>query len=75
MTENDLKAQIKKSFPKAPIIKVIDTRGDGYHWRVEIKCASFAGLSIIESHKRVYAAIGPEYMNDIHALSLETAPG
>lgn len=45
-----------------------DGRG---HFRVLITSAAFAGLSPLQRHRRVYAALGDLMQTDIHALAIE----
>lgn len=40
------------------------------HWAVVIAAPAFDGLSRVERHRRVHAALGPEIIGRIHALSL-----
>nr|WP_219339846.1 BolA family protein [Luteimonas salinisoli] len=44
-----------------------DGRG---HFHVEIVSAAFAGLSPIQRHRAVYAALGELMTTDIHALQI-----
>ncbi|WP_375280598.1 BolA family protein [Pseudooctadecabacter sp.] len=41
------------------------------HWRVEIASDAFEGQSRIAKHRAIHAALGPEVMGRIHALSLQ----
>jgi BolA protein len=41
------------------------------HWRVEIESETFAGQSRIAKHRAVHAALGPDIIGRIHALSLQ----
>ncbi len=45
-----------------------DGRG---HFRVTIVTEEFAGLSRIQRHRRVYAALGNLMQSDIHALTIQ----
>ena len=45
-----------------------DGRG---HFRVHISSPVFAGLSPLQRHRRVYAALGDMMQTDIHALAIE----
>jgi BolA family transcriptional regulator, general stress-responsive regulator len=45
-----------------------DGRG---HFRVRIVAAEFAGLPLLQRHRRVYAALGEMMRTDIHALALD----
>ncbi|MEQ1438149.1 BolA family protein [Fontimonas sp. SYSU GA230001] len=48
----------------------------GGHYRIEIVSTAFAGMSPIQRHRAVYAALGDMMPSDIHALSLSArAPG
>lgn len=42
------------------------------HWNVVIVSAAFAGLSPVERHRTVYAALGDELRHRVHALTLKT---
>lgn len=66
---------LRIAFPDAQV-RVIDTTGGGDHFDVEIVAAQFAGLSMIDQHRLVYAALGEKVGYEIHALGLRTrAPG
>lgn len=41
------------------------------HFAVDIVSASFAGLSRIERHRRIYEALGDIMETDIHALHIK----
>ncbi|WP_296417167.1 BolA family protein [Pseudooctadecabacter sp.] len=41
------------------------------HWRVEIASDAFDGQSRIAKHRAIHAALGPDIMTRIHALSLK----
>ena len=45
--------------------------GGESHWHVVIVSDQFAGMSRIARHRAVHAAIGPEIIGRIHALSME----
>ena len=47
-----------------------DGRG---HFEVIIVADAFAGCSRIESHRLIYAALGPLMTTDIHALSIKAS--
>lgn len=44
--------------------------GGGGHFTVNIVSDAFAGKSLIERHRMVYAAMGELMQNEIHALSI-----
>ena len=41
------------------------------HWRVEITAAMLDGKSRIAKHRAIHAALGPDIIGRIHALSLQ----
>jgi BolA protein len=47
-----------------------DGRG---HFRLNIVSAEFAGLSALQRHRLIYAALGDLMQTDIHALSIEAS--
>lgn len=42
------------------------------HFRVSISSAAFAGKSLLEQHRMVYAALDDMMQTDIHALSVKS---
>jgi stress-induced morphogen len=67
----ELKQRIEAAIPGASA-DVLDLTGGGDHFRATVVAPTFAGLSRIEQHRRVYAVFGAEIGGPIHALSLET---
>lgn len=43
----------------------------GGHFTVEIVAEAFAGKSLIERHRMVYAAMGDLMQHEVHALSIK----
>ena len=43
------------------------------HFRVKIVAEAFRGLSRVEQHRRVNAALADELKSRVHALAIETA--
>ena len=41
------------------------------HWRVEITSDTLAGKTRVAKHRAVHAALGPDIIGRIHALSLQ----
>lgn len=41
------------------------------HFRVRLVCAAFAGLTPVQRHRAVYAALGELMETDIHALAID----
>ena len=67
-----LKSLIEAGIPDAQV-DVRDLRGTGDHFRVEVTASAFEGMSLIKQHQMVYAAVGEEMTNAVHALSIHTA--
>lgn len=62
---------LQAAFPDAKL-EIADTTGGGDHFSVDIVSARFAGMSMIEQHRLVYAALGERVGREIHALGLKT---
>lgn len=69
MTPEDIKQAIESKLLGAIVAVHSD---DGHHFSAEVVYAGFAGKSLVEQHKIVYAAIGSKVGNEIHALALNT---
>ncbi|NDV01581.1 BolA family protein [Pseudoroseicyclus tamaricis] len=41
------------------------------HWRVVLAAPELEGMSRLQRHRAVHAALGPEVMGRIHALALD----
>lgn len=46
--------------------------GDGHHFEAKVICPAFSGVSKVQRHRLVYAALGQRMQSEIHALSLQT---
>ena len=68
---NEYAAMIEAALPGATA--TVTDQGGGDHLFAEVVAPQFDGLSRIEQHRLVYAAVKP-YMDDgtIHALALKT---
>lgn len=66
----DIKRRIEDSIAGARA-EVSDLTGGGDHFRAIVVAPSFAGLSRIEAHRRVYDVFGDEVGGPIHALSIQ----
>jgi len=53
-------------------VEVKDLTGTKDHYEARIASSAFAGRSLIEQHKLVYAALGSAMDGPIHALALKT---
>ncbi len=64
---------LRDAFPGAPTIEVVDRTGGGDHFHVTVVSPQFDGLSLIEQHKLVYAALAePLADGTIHELRIST---
>ncbi len=45
--------------------------GGESHFRVTLRAADLAGMSLIAQHRAVHAALGPDLIGRIHALALD----
>ena len=72
MAASEISAMIKAAIPDAEVT-IRDLAGDGDHYAARVVSESFAGLSRIRQHQKVYAALGGRLGGELHALQLETA--
>ncbi len=62
---------IRRSIPDADV-QVNLYSGDD-HFEMQVISASFVGISRIKQHQMVYAALGDQMKQAIHALALKTS--
>jgi stress-induced morphogen len=68
----EIKAMIEAALPGAAV-DVADETGTGDHLRATVSASQFAGLSRIEQHRLVKAAVKQRFDDGtIHALSVKT---
>jgi stress-induced morphogen len=68
-----LEPLLRTAFPDASVVDVVDRTGGGDHFHVTVVSGQFAGLSLVEQHKLVYAALaGPLADGTIHELRITT---
>ncbi len=72
MHADDIREQIAQALPGSRV-SVRDTTGTGDHFEAVIEAAQFAGKSVVEQHRMVYAILGPAMDGPIHALALRTS--
>jgi stress-induced morphogen len=72
---NEVREMIERALPGAEV-EVVDETGTADHLRAVVKAPQFEGLSRIDQHRLVKAAV-QERMDDgsIHALSVKTLAG
>jgi stress-induced morphogen len=71
----EVKAMIERALPGAEV-EVVDETGTADHLRAIVRAPQFEGLSRLDQHRLVKAAV-QERMDDgsIHALSVKTTVG
>jgi stress-induced morphogen len=68
-----LETLLRQAFPDASDLRVVDRTGTGDHFHVLVRDASFDGLSLVDQHKLVYAALeDPLADGTIHELRITT---
>ena len=72
MPAAEIEALIKAAIPDAEVT-ITDLAGDGDHYSARVVSPSFAGLTRIQQHQKVYAALGGRVGGELHALQLQTA--
>jgi stress-induced morphogen len=72
----EIKSMIEATLPGA-VVEVIDETGAGDHLRATVTAPQFEGLSRIDQHRMVKAAVKERFDDGtIHALSVKTeVPG
>ena len=68
-----LRDLLERAFPDAAEVDVVDRTGGGDHFQVIVTSTRFAGLSLVEQHRLVYAALSdPLADGTIHELRIKT---
>jgi acid stress-induced BolA-like protein IbaG/YrbA len=69
MNKEEIRKLIEAGLPGARV----DVRGDdGQHFEAEVASSAFAGKTMIQQHRMVYATLGDKMGREIHALQLKT---
>ena len=68
MQASELQALIKAGLPDAEVV----VRGEGDHFEAVVVSRQFAGRSMVQQHRLVYASLGDRMGGEIHALALRT---
>jgi stress-induced morphogen len=64
---------LRQAFPEAREVSVVDRTGGGDHFHVTVVDPRFDGLSLVEQHRLVYAALDrPLKEGTIHELRITT---
>lgn len=72
MQAEDIEQMIVEAIPDAEV-EITDLAGDGDHYAAHVVAESFRGVSRVNQHKAVYAALGGRMGGVLHALQLTTA--
>ena len=73
MAVERLEPLLRKAFPDASELEVVDRTGGGDHFQVVVASPRFAGLSLVEQHRLVYDALAdPLADGTIHELRIST---
>ena len=72
MPASEIERLIRDAIPDAEVT-ITDLAGDSDHYFARIVSRSFAGLTRVQQHKKVYAALGGRMGGELHALQLQTA--
>ena len=68
-----LQTLLERAFPDADELAVADRTGGGDHFQVTVTSRRFDGLSLVEQHRLVYAALEePLADGTIHELRIRT---
>jgi stress-induced morphogen len=69
----ELQGLLEQAFPGAAELLVVDRTGGGDHFQVTVRSDRFDGLSLVEQHRLVYAALaGPLGDGSVHELRIKT---
>jgi stress-induced morphogen len=71
ITLDYIKNKIENGLPGS-IVEIQDPRKDGIHIKAIVTYSGFAGKTMIEQHKMVYALLKEELKEELHALGLQT---
>ena len=72
-TITPIRELLEGAFPEATELDVADRTGGGDHFQVTVASPQFDGLTLIEQHKLVYAALAAPLANGtIHELRIST---
>jgi stress-induced morphogen len=70
MKAEEIIAKIRVAIPDA-VVEMKDLTGTSDHWQASIISAAFTGMSLIQRHRVVMAALAEEMKGPIHALTLD----
>jgi stress-induced morphogen len=71
IADAEIRRMILSVLPDAKI-EIEDMTGGGDHFQITVSSASFAGKTILEQHRMVFAALEKEMDHRLHAVRLKT---
>jgi stress-induced morphogen len=72
MAADQIEQLIKDAIPDADVA-ITDLAGDGDHYSARVVSRTFAGLTRVQQHQKIYGALGGRMGGQLHALQLITA--
>jgi stress-induced morphogen len=73
MASDTIRVLLEQAFPDATTLAVVDRTGGGDHFHVTVESPRFGGLSLIDQHRLVNAALAePLADGTIHELRITT---
>ena len=73
MEAEAIRALLEQAFPDAAELDVEDRTGTGDHFQVTVASAEFDGVSLLDQHRKVNAALAAPLANgSIHELRIRT---
>ena len=73
MEAEAIRALLEQAFPDAAELDVEDRTGTGDHFQVTVASAEFDGVSLLDQHRKVNAALeAPLADGSIHELRIRT---
>jgi len=70
MDARTLEHMIASGIPDSQV-EVVDLHGTGDHFDVTVVAPQFEGMSLVERHRSIYAAVGDAMSGAIHALMIK----
>ena len=71
ITSEEVRQLVLQALPGAAV-QVRDLTGTGDHWEISAEGPMFKGLTLIEQHRLVHAAVAGEMDKRIHAVQIRT---
>lgn len=71
MTLTELQERIQSGLEGSQV-EILDPMKDGVHIKAVVVWPGFAGMPLIQQHRKVYSLLEEELKGELHALALET---